>query len=38
MNYKIFKVDPYLKPYKNDIELRMDSYLKKREELLAKAT
>ncbi len=34
MNYKIFKIDPYLKPYKRDIELRMDSYLAKRRELV----
>ncbi len=34
MNYKIFKIDPYLKPYKNDIELRMNSYLAKRRELV----
>lgn len=32
--YKILKIDPYLKDYEKDINLRMDSYKLKREELL----
>ena len=35
MNYKIFKYDPYLLPYKKDIKLRMDNYFKKKKELLS---
>ncbi len=34
MNYRILKIDPYLKPYKSDIELRMNNYYAKRKELL----
>ena len=34
MSYKIFKYDPQLLPYKKDIELRMDNYRKKRNELV----
>ncbi len=34
MNHKIFKIDPYLKPYKKDIDLRYAAYLQKRSELL----
>lgn len=32
--YKIIKIDPYLKDFEKDINLRMDSYLNKRKELL----
>ena len=35
MNYKIFKYDPSLKPFAEDIRLRMENYQKKKEELLA---
>ena len=34
MNYKIFEYDPYLLPYKADIELRMQNYAKKKRELV----
>jgi 1,4-alpha-glucan branching enzyme len=34
MSYKIFEIDPYLKPYEKDITLRIDSYAKKRAEIL----
>ncbi len=34
MSYKILEIDPYLKDFEQDINLRMDSYNKKREELL----
>ncbi len=34
MNYKILKIDPYLEPHKDDLELRMNSYFRKREELV----
>lgn len=34
MSYKIFKIDKYLIPYEKDILLRMDSYFKKRAELV----
>ena len=34
MSYKIFEYDPMLKPFENDIELRMDRYAQKRAELL----
>ncbi len=34
MSYKILEIDPYLKPFEQDINLRMDNYSKKREELL----
>jgi len=36
MKYNILKIDPYLEPYKADFELRMKSYLNKRDELLGK--
>lgn len=36
MNYKIFDYDPYLIPYKKDIELRMNNFRKKRAELIDK--
>lgn len=32
--YKLLKIDPYLKDYEKDINLRMDSYKRKRQELL----
>ena len=35
MKYKIFDYDPYLRPYKKDIQLRMDNYEKKKREILA---
>ena len=35
MRYKIFEYDPYLLPYKKDIELRMENYRKKKHELLS---
>ncbi len=34
MSYKIFEIDPYLKPYAADIELRMQNYARKKQELL----
>ena len=34
MDYKIFKIDPYLKPFKSDIELRMNNLISKKKELL----
>ena len=34
MNYKILKLDPYLTPYKNDIEARLQNYIKMREKLV----
>ncbi|MBE6728062.1 MAG: 1,4-alpha-glucan-branching enzyme [Ruminococcaceae bacterium] len=34
MSYKIIKIDPYLSDYEADINLRMESYHKKRKELL----
>ena len=36
MPYKIFEYDPALLPYKYDIELRMENYYCKREELICK--
>ncbi len=33
-SYKIFDIDPYLLPFKDDIDLRMDLYRKKRKEIL----
>ena len=36
MEYRIFEYDPYLNPYKKDIELRMENYRRKKRELLAK--
>ena len=35
MQYKILKIDPYLKPFTKDIELRMENYRRKKEQLLA---
>jgi 1,4-alpha-glucan branching enzyme len=35
-DYKIFEIDPWLKPYTSDIELRMDRYDEVREGLLGK--
>ena len=32
--YKLLQIDPYLKDYEKDINLRMDSYKRKRQELL----
>lgn len=37
MGYKILEIDPSLKNFENDINLRMDSYKKKRKELLQDA-
>ncbi len=34
MEYKIFEYDPYLLPFENDIEQRMENYKNKRRELL----
>jgi len=34
MSYKIFEIDPYLKPYEKDINLRINSCAKKRAEIL----
>lgn len=34
--YKILEIDPYLKPFENDINLRMINYKNKRKELLGK--
>ena len=34
MSYKIFEIDPYLKPFEKDIELRLFNYNRKRKELL----
>lgn len=36
MAYKILEIDPYLTPYEKDIQLRMDNYARKREELVGK--
>ena len=36
MSYKIIELDSALKPYENDIKLRMDLYHKTRKELLGK--
>lgn len=36
MEYKILKIDPYLKPFEDDINLRMDNYKRKRAELVSK--
>ena len=36
MSYKIFEHDPYLKPFENDINLRMDRYFAKKEQLVGK--
>ena len=33
---KILKIDPYLEPFKSDIELRASLFEKKRQELLGK--
>ena len=34
MKYSILKIDPYLEPFKDDLELRMDNYFHKRAELV----
>ena len=34
MDYKIFKIDPNLLNYRNDIELRMNNYMRKKAELV----
>ena len=34
MSLKILKIDPYLKPYEDDLNLRMNNYLAKRKELI----
>ena len=34
MSYKILEIDPYLMPFSDDIELRMENYKKKRREIL----
>ena len=36
MSYKIVKNDPYLKPFEGDIELRMNNYFRKKQELVGK--
>ena len=36
MKYKIFEYDPYLLPFESDIDLRMNNYAQKREELVGK--
>ena len=35
MKHKILKMDPYLKPYEKDLDLRMENYRRKKAELLA---
>ena len=35
MNHKILKIDPYLKPYRRDFDLRMANYEEKKRSLLA---
>ncbi len=37
MSYRILEIDPYLKSFEQDINLRMDNYKKKRSELLGEA-
>ena len=37
MEYKILKIDPLLKPFEDDINLRMDNYKRKKKELLGEA-
>ena len=37
MSYRIFELDPYLKPYEADIELRMSNYARKRRELVGES-
>ena len=34
MAYKITEIDPYLTPFTDDLELRMNNYKRKRQELL----
>lgn len=36
MGYRILDIDPYLAPYEKDIDLRMNSYKRKKKELLKK--
>lgn len=38
MSYKIIELDPYLKPFEGDINLRMDLYKKKHKELVKRGT
>ena len=33
MGYRILDIDPYLAPYEKDIDLRMNSYKRKKKEL-----
>ena len=35
MKHKIFRHDPYLRPFEKDFDLRMENYRRKKEELLA---
>ncbi len=37
MSYRILEIDPYLKSFEQDINLRMDNYKRKRSELLGEA-
>jgi len=34
MKYGILKIDPYLEPFKDDLDLRMNNYFRKRKELV----
>ncbi|MBQ7933738.1 MAG: alpha amylase C-terminal domain-containing protein [Lachnospiraceae bacterium] len=38
MSYKIFEYDAYLKPFESDIELRMNNYHRKKQQLLGKGS
>ena len=38
MSYKIFKIDPYLKPYESDINARVKNYLDKKRELVGEGS
>ncbi|MBR5538843.1 MAG: 1,4-alpha-glucan-branching enzyme, partial [Clostridia bacterium] len=38
MRYGIIKIDPYLKPFEKDINLRMENYFAKRSELVSDGT
>ena len=33
MSYKILEIDPYLQPFENDINLRMDNLARKKQQL-----
>ncbi|MGN0431306.1 MAG: alpha-amylase family glycosyl hydrolase [Lachnospiraceae bacterium] len=35
MSYKILEIDPYLQPYENDINLRMDNLARKKQQLFS---